>query len=211
MAQDKFTKVTTPKGEAMWANIKNPETYQGNVVGLTIQVKFDQESTTKFINLIQAEFEKAKSSPYFKGKQWSKDPALSYREDKDGNILFKFKTKHEYKRADGEIVKRTVPVFDAKGVPFKSDDEIGNGSVVKVACQIVPYHISSKNNGVTLYLDGVQILDFKPRNTGASASALGFGVEEGFDCIKSEAEKIFGSDSPDLDDAVPTQNGDRNF
>lgn len=176
MATSKFKRVTSPRGEALYPYLKSPEVYEGQEVGYTIQVKFSKEDTDKLIALLEEELESVKNSSEFKGKRWSREPHMGFREDKNGDIVFKFKTKATITTKAGETIKRTVPVFDSKGKPI--DVTIGNGSVVRVAFQIVPYWKSSTNNGLSLYLDAVQVIELVEYNGGANADAFGFDVEE---------------------------------
>ena len=195
MAKSNFLKVTSPKGEAFYPYLKSPEMYEGNPVGFTIQAAFGKKDTEALIKTLEAELERAKGDPAFKGKTWQKEPAMGYREKPDGTIMFKFKTKHEYER-DGETVKRKVPVFDAKGKP-DNDVNIGNGSTVKIAFQVVPFWKSARNNGVTLYLDAVQVLELKEYSGGGSAGAYGFCEEEGYEAEPDGSERFTDADCPD--------------
>lgn len=194
MAKSNFLKVTSPKGEAFYPYLKSPEMYEGNPVGFTIQAAFGKKDTEALIKTLEAELKRAKGDPAFKGKTWQKEPTLGYREKPDGTIMFKFKTKHEYER-DGEIIKRKVPIFDAKGTP--TDVNIGNGSTVKVAFQVVPFWKSARNNGVTMYLDAVQVLELKEYAGGGSAGAYGFGEEEGFEAEPDGSERFTDAYCPD--------------
>ena len=177
MAKANFKRVTSPRGEALYPYLKAPEVYEGEEVGYTIQVKFSKEDTDKVLAILEEELESAKNSSEFKGKRWSKEPRMGFREDQNGDIVFKFKTKATIKTKAGDIVKRTVPVYDSVGKPV--DVAIGNGSVVRVAFQIVPYWKSSTNNGLSLYLDAVQVIELIEYNGGGNATAFGFDVEEG--------------------------------
>lgn len=189
MAKSNYLKVTSPKGEAFYPYLKSPEMYEGDPVGYTIQVKYSKKDTEALMAAIEAELERAKGDPAFKGKTWMKEPAMGCREKPDGSIMFKFKTKHEYER-DGEIIKRKVPIFDAKGKP--TDVNLGNGSIVKIAFQVVPFWKSARNNGVTLYLDAVQVLELKEYSGGSgSAGAFGFGEEEGFEADDNGAGRFY--------------------
>ena len=84
MAKSNFLKVTSPKGEAFYPYLKSPEMYEGNPVGFTIQATFNKKDTEKLIETIEAELERAKGDPVFKGKTWLKEPALGFREKQDG-------------------------------------------------------------------------------------------------------------------------------
>lgn len=179
MAKKIFKKVTSPRGEALYAYLKKPEEYEGEAVGYTIQVKFSKEDTDKLIAVHEAELEAAKKSDQFKSKKWN-SPRLGYREDKDGDIVFKFKMKHEFKSKAGETIHRTVPVFDAKGNPI--DVSVGNGSTIRIAYQIIPYHKSSANCGLSLFMDAVQVIELVEYGGSATvAGGFGFEAEEGYE------------------------------
>ena len=127
-------------------------------------------------------------------------PGLSYREDKDGDIVFKAKTNATIKSKTGEIFTKTVPIFDAKGKPIKGD--IGHGSIIKLAVSLAPYAVSATNYGIAMYLNGVQVITMKHRGEyGADASSLGFGAEEGYSVDEEEeaAEDAvpFDTDEPE--------------
>lgn len=182
------TKITTPKGTALYPHLRRPETYEGAEVGYTIQMRFSKEDTDKLIEALENELEAAKDSSEFKGKKWQ-NARIGTKEDKNGDIVFKFKTKTSYKTKAGDIVQRTVPVVDAKGKIFKGD--IGTGSICKVRFATNPYHKSASNCGLTLYLEAVQVIEFKEPG-GFSMESLGFEVEDGFSV----------EDTNDMPDAV---------
>lgn len=177
MAKSNYLKITSDRGEALYAYLKTPEVYEGEAIGYTIQAKFGQKATEALINKLEEELDRAKSDGQYAGKKFLKEPNMGYREKENGDIIFKFKTKHEYKKGD-EIIKRTVPVFDANGKPI--DVNIGNGSVVKIAFSVIPYWKSVKSNGISLFLDAVQVLDLKEYSGGGNADAFGFAKEEGY-------------------------------
>lgn len=202
MAKREFTTGVTPKGSLLFPHIYEPETYEGKDVGYTVNIKFDQKETDALIAVIDEELEKAKHSIKLKpGQKWSAEPFMGYREDKDGDIVFKFKANSHYQTKSGELHKVTIPVFDAHGKPIKDPLSIGNGTIAKIAYTLVPYWISKVVNGVKLRLDAVQIIDLKEYGQ-KDAKGFGFDEEEGFSAADVEEE-----------DAVPfteegTEDGD---
>ena len=200
-----LTKGKTPKGMAMYPYLKNPETYEGNEIGYTIQLILNEKDTQSFIAILEKELSVAQKAPFFEGKKWARTPHLSYRENNDGDIVFKFKTKHVIKTKNGDEIKRTVPIFDSKGKPI--DVTIGNGSIVRLAYTIVPYHKSSTNNGLTLYLDAVQVINLvEYQGTHSTAEAFGFEEEEGYSSDDEQAEVI-----DDLDDIENNEDDSGDF
>lgn len=196
MAKREFTTGVTPKGSLLFPHIYEPETYEGKDVGFTVNIKFDQKETDALIAVIDEELEKAKHSIKLKpGQKWSAEPFLGYKEDKDGDIVFKFKANSHYQTKSGEIHKVTIPVFDAHGTPIKDPLNIGNGTIAKVAYTLVPYWISKVVNGIKLRLDAVQIIDLKEYGQ-KDAQGFGFGSEEGFSAPEEKEE----DDSPFIEE-----------
>ena len=83
--------------------------------------------------------------------------------DKDGNetgeIEFKVKANAKFQSRDGKWFSQKPLVVDSKRTPMTKDTLIGNGSIVKVAFDIVPYSMmSSKTCSVSLRMKGVQVL-----------------------------------------------------
>ena len=176
-----YTQGVTPKGQLVYPHIYTPEEYEGKDVGYSVQITLGQKETDAFIAQIDAELEKAKSTIKLKpGQKWSSDPFLGYKEDKDGNIVFKFKTTSSFQTRTGEIVSRKIPVFDAHGKPIKEPLSIGNGTVAKIAYTLIPYWMSKAVNGIKLRLEAVQIIDLVEYGE-RKADSYGFGSEEGFD------------------------------
>lgn len=201
-----FVNGVTPKGEARYAFIRKVETYEGQELGYSIQITFDEKTTKEFKEYLEQEFEKAKESYELKpGKKWSSEPSLGMHTLNDGTITFKFKAKKTYKTKAGEEMTRTIPVVDAKGHPIKASN-LGNGSIIRVAFSLSPYWMSNNNNGLACYLRGVQVLKYIPYG-GTDAASLGFNTnEEGYDStVDGEYDKdTTTSNSPAVEeDDVP--------
>lgn len=188
-AKRMFVNGVTPKGKAMYPFLRRVEEYEGKELGYSIQIILSPEDTKAFKNHLMSEFEKAKSSYDLKpGKKWSAEPTMGMHEREDGTVCFKFKCKHQFTDRAGEVVKRTVPVVDAKGHPIKADT-LGNGSIIRISYSIAPYWMSNNQNGLSLYLRGVQVLKYVPYG-GNDATSLGFSIDEdGYDAtVEGEYE-----------------------
>lgn len=177
----KYPQIVTPRGEAFWAHLREPELYEGSPVGYTIMLKMSAEDTLALKTKLLEVFDDAcKNHPDFldaKGhtKPVLDEPQIGLKTNKDGEELFKFRTQHEYKNKQGETIKRSVPMFDAK--KNKVDVDLGNGSIVRVAFTPNPYWKSKSNNGVALYMDAIQVIKHVPRGGNAAAA---FDEEDGF-------------------------------
>ena len=190
MSKDnKLKTIVTPKGTAMYPCLRTTETYMGTDTGkYSVQIKLSEEDTKELMDTLEKEWEAASTSPDFKDKKFKRGtvPNLSYREDKDGDIIFKAKTNATFKSKTGEVFTKTIPIFDSKGHPIKGD--IGHGSIIKLAVSLAPYAVSATNYGIAMYLNGVQVITMKHRGEyGADASSLGFGAEEGYSVEDEEA------------------------
>ena len=107
------------------------------------------------------------------------DVFIDRYEDKDGNptgkTLFVFKQKATATAKDGTKLTFKPALYDSRGNVIHPKD-IGFGSVVRAAFEIVPYCNPSSGAGVQLRLRGVQIIEL--RTGELTAEALGFGIEE---------------------------------
>lgn len=176
MAKNSFRTITTQKGQCLYAYLDKPEVFEGKEMGYSIQFKTDKEGTDKLIKAIHEELEAAKASPEFRGKKWSSEPFLGYRE-KDGDIIFKFKASTSYKTRTGEVMQRHIPVFDSQNHEV-TDKTMGNGSTVRINFTIIPFNMNARMNGVSLRLNAVQLINLVPFGQ-QSAAQYGFGTEEG--------------------------------
>ena len=187
MAQkQKAIKFVTPAGELLYPYLDKAEEYKGKSTGkLSAQLRLSEENTKAFIAKMQGELRKAAEAPEFRGMKWSKTPKLGDRKDKNGDILFKYKTNEIIKTKDGDV-KRKVPIFDAKGKPL-TGAKLGHGSTVKIAGSAFPYYESEDDNGFRVYLDAIQVLELKEYGAG-NASGFGFDKEDGYEAEETGAE-----------------------
>lgn len=177
MAKQKLGKDFMLSGTACWAHTDSPEVYEGNEIGYSIMVKLESdEKTEAFKNALEELFNEAEAQ--LDKKVNRKVPInLAVKEDKEYGECFKAKTKHEFKdKVTGELVKRTLRVFDKYGDPLPKGTKIGNGSKVKVKVTADPYIMSSKNYGITLRLNAVLVEELK-EYTGGGSTAESFGFE----------------------------------
>ena len=182
MAKEKLGKQYKLNGTAIWAHTDSPEKYDGKEIGYSIMVRLESdEKTEAFKNELEELFNEAEGSLEKKANR--KVPInLSVKEDKDYGECFKAKTKHEYKeKKTGELIKKTLPVFDRFGQPLAKGTKIGNGSTVQVKVQADPYVMNGKNYGVTLRLLAVLVKDLKEYTGGKSAEDFGFDIDSADD------------------------------
>ena len=169
----------TCKGKAIYPHLRTPDMFEGNDLGFTIRLMPSVEDAQKFEEFLLRELDKAAALPEFAGKRLNAPDALiGMGETKEGDTVFKFKTKSSYRTKSGDIMNRVVPIYDSQGKPLPKNVDIGHGSIVKVAFSIHPYYKTKTVRGLTLYLNAVQVLELVERGDGDAAS-FGFGAEEG--------------------------------
>lgn len=182
--------MVTPKGTAMWAHLDKPEEFNGSIVGYTITFVPSKEDADKLINQLEEVLEEAKQDERFKGRKWAAESLMGYKEDADGNIVFKFKQKVSYVDKMGQTHKLGVRIFDSIGNPIDPRKTIiGNGSIVRVAFVPVPFNVNKNINGLSMKLRAVQVLkleEYKKKDYthmdsfGFSKVAGGFHTEQVF-------------------------------
>jgi hypothetical protein len=109
------------------------------------------------------------------------EPAYDDDGEENGNLVVKAKMKASgVSPKDGKPWTRKPNLFDAANKPMDIDGPaIYGGSVIKVAAKAVPYYMAAENFvGIALYLEAVQVLELVTGG-GRTASAYGFGTEEG--------------------------------
>lgn len=207
MAKEKLTQFITEKGEVLWAKLKVQEEWQGKPTGkYTVTAKFPLEYTNKLLADFTEEYQRlAKVSDRFKGFKPARNtqPNFGEKELENGDIVFKLSTLAEFKNPKtDEMVKRVVPIFDAKGK--KIDPNIGNGTIAKFAITMAPKAQSATNYGLSLWIDALQILELIEYGaTQEEANAFGFAQEDGY-VANTQESSIFddGDSDEDVEDEV---------
>ena len=181
------------KGKAKWAKVFEPDTRFVDDGEFSTQVIMSESEAAQVCeqleSLVDEAYKKAvKEKPALKASL-SKRPITEPEVDQDGNptgdVVFKTKLKALVRAKNGNTYKQKVQVVDSKRSPMSPDQAIGNGSVIKVAVEAVPYVMqSTKQVGVSLRLKAVQVIDLV--QSGASAESL-FDEEDGY--VASAVEK----------------------
>jgi len=112
-----------------------------------------------------------------------------------GNLVFKAKMKALVKSKDGQSWEQKPMVVDAKRTPMQGTALIGNGSLVNVAAEPVPYVMAAtKQVGVTLRLKAVQVINLV--EYGGSTASI-FDEEDGYvtsAVTRDDAADVFNSE-----------------
>lgn len=201
--------MVTPKGTAMWAYLDKPEEFNGTVVGYTITLVPSKEDADKLINQLEEVLEEAKQNECFKGRKWAAEPLMGYKEDADGNIVFKFKKKVSYVDKKGQTHKLGVRIFDAVGNPIDPKKTIiGNGSIIRVAFTPTPFNVNKSVNGLSLKLQAVQVLKLEEYKKHDFTKMDSFGFSEVANGFHTEQVFTTNDDSDEFPDASEDMDGD---
>lgn len=185
--------VMSPKGRAIFPKLDKPDTKFDAAGSYSTKLSVSAESVAAITAKLQAaldEFVAAKKAELVEKKQAQKAKTLKVRDifapefndagDETGNVIMSFKMKASGQKKDGTTFTRKPSVFDAKGKKLDPCPPVWGGSILKVAGDALPYYMASSNEcGITLYLNGVQIIDLKTGG-GRNAADFGFNEEEGF-------------------------------
>ncbi len=189
------------QGIASWAHLDKPEDFNGKSTGnYTITITPTVEDAQRMEKMATEAWENYKeNNKSLANKKLRSEPYIGQKTDKDGNIQYKFAASEKIHLRNGDVLQRTIPIFDGAGneVTKKLKKKgIGNGSEVVVSYQLYPYYNASNAFGVSLRLQGIQILKYVQYKGAASAEGLGFGkVKGGFD-----ASSLFDDDGEEAED-----------
>ena len=179
--------------EAMWPRINR--TYKYDTVeqrsvpcnptdegsSYTLQFRMTEEQAKALYKQMKLAYDSKKEA------NWPQKFVMPFKKDEDGTYTHKAKLKGSY---DNEPTRKPAH-YDAKGVKLPEDFMLTNGSIVNVAVVCVPYNV--RDNGVSLRLRAVQVVDLKPMKEDNP-----FDVVDGFQADEK------GEDNPFDDEPVET-------
>jgi hypothetical protein len=179
--QKKVKNMVSPIGTAKWAWVNKPKTTfkKDGEYTLSLIVPVDEaQSLIEIINeMTDAHFNETYNGLKEKDrKQLKKHYPFSNEEtdegEETGNIEFKFRVNATYEK-DGQKKTFAPAIVDKMGRELDREKHlVYGGSIVRVSFNPSAYYNSTnKTVGVTLYLNGVQVLKFATRDRAAS---LGF-------------------------------------
>ena len=197
---------TFPKGEALFARLDQPYTFNkklnntvackpsDNGAAYTISIKLPIKEATPIIKKIKDVWKEYGSQENDQPANWPfKNEVDKESKEPTGNIIFKTKFNASWTNKDGSFAR--VAIFDAKGHKLPATFDIGNGSTIRVGVQFVPHDM--QGGGVSLRLKGVQVI--KPNGAGFDSM---FNEEDGFEGEEA-AEEVVSTATDDEDDSIP--------
>jgi hypothetical protein len=172
---DPKTIFKTPRGEAIWPKLIEPNTKFDPAGVYETRMKFSREREAEFLQQMEELYNTAyQQSCQEEARTQSPREAPPWKREADGRVVFRFKVKAGGV-FDGKAWENKPPaLWDAGGKRIKDpgpDLKIGNGSEGIVFFQIRPYFVQKA--GITLRLKGFQILQLVDFD-----DASYFGVED---------------------------------
>tara|TARA_R110002096_G_scaffold59978_3_gene150039 strand:+ start:845 stop:1483 length:639 start_codon:yes stop_codon:yes gene_type:complete len=178
--------LVTPKGSATWPKLWTPDVkfnaHGEYKIGLKIKEDLAEDLTNEITRQVDAVYaSELKKNPKLQGKMTKRLPFETVLDDsgnETGLVEFKFKCKALVQKKDGDTFTQKPAVYDSKGKPIlEAIENMGNGSVCKVAFETIPYLLAStKQASVSLRLKSVQILELREYSNESNP----FSEEEGY-------------------------------
>ena len=195
----------TPKGIAVFPKLRKPDVYQDKVIGYTLKLKLSEEEIQKYQEKFDKLIQEAIQQPEFKGKNFQR-PIIPITQEKDGSYALKFKSKCEFKDKNDQIHPVHIDIYDAKLNLIDNDEEIPNGSIVRVSYTPRVFWSSSLVYGIKLSINAVQLIEkAKSRSGGKTAQDFGFQMEDGYDYTKDTEEIPDEENYPETDYPEPSE------
>lgn len=116
--------------------------------------------------------------------------------EETGRVLIKAKQKAKITTKKGQVIDKKVPLFDSVNKRI-SPKSVWSGTEGRLAGVLIPYFMAStKEVGVSLRLNGVQILKLV-EGSGDSGESYGFEEEEGYEgeTFENNADNAGGDDT----------------
>jgi hypothetical protein len=151
-------------GIGNWIYINTRENVYDGKNSFSITLSFNDKYTKELISYLENLLETSMKSEEGSKLKWSRNPIPGYTEDDEGNITFKFNSKRKNK--SGKLIQ--VPLYDSQGNPVDPMTNLMTGSKVIAMFQPAAYHASSTNNGLTLYLEELYLIEPKIYTGGAA-------------------------------------------
>lgn len=191
----KLPNFTSPKGTFKWPRLNEPDTKYKAEGLFSVKLILDEAEAKVLMAKLQPHFDQAVSDgrekyaalpvktrkeKEFKINKYFSPVYDDETEEETGQIEFNFKmTASGVSKKTNKPWNRKPTIFDAKGVPMKNAPSIWGGTIGKVAFEVMPYFNAAQvEAGLSLRLDAVQIIELVSGG-GKSASAYGFGEEDG--------------------------------
>lgn len=159
----KGIRIVSPRGEALWCKVKEPD-YQYNAKGVlstTVVCDPSDETVQAFIEKLEelrdVAYDETVETLGVKAKGIVRKDVYTEHLDQDGEdtglIEFKFALK------DADDRDKWIRVVDSKRAEIKDIPLVGNGSIIRCSAYANPYYMaSSKTVGISLIWEQMQLI-----------------------------------------------------
>jgi|688.fasta_scaffold1038678_1 hypothetical protein len=196
-AKRKFVRITSPLGIAVYPRLTTPDTKfdKDGVYSVDLEVDPTDKTVSAFIDTLKkASDESYKAECEKRGNKKLKRADLPIKETEDNKIRIKFKLKAKAGNEEKSWTQKPV-LFDAQGTAIQTPPNVGSGSQIKVAFEVVPFFTAMVGAGVSLRLKAVQIIDLKEYTPGDNFDAYGFKADpKGFKAAATATEATTDTD-----------------
>lgn len=191
----KGIRIVSPRGEALWCKVKEPD-YQYNAKGnlsTTVVCDPNDETVQAFIEKLEelrdVAYDETVETLGAKAKGLIKKDVYTEHLDQDGEdtglIEFKFALK------DVDDRDKWIRVVDSKRNEIKDIPLVGNGSIIRCSAYANPYYMaSSKTVGISMIWEQMQLIDL-----------VEYGGGDAFD----DEDGYVDNDEDDFDDDKPAK------
>lgn len=207
MEKTERKRIITPVGTAKYPRLEVPDTKFKPEGEYRVQLVLDPNNAEakKFLDLVRSLADEACDSERAGLKPVKAKTLTTYYPFRDeygpdgeptGNVEVLCKTLASFTDAEGNSVSKKLPLFDASGAPITKTLNIGSGSKICVACEVVPFYAPASNQaGISLRMRAVQIIELKTWQ-GGTAEKFGFAKTEGFvqDEVSDDQQQSEASD-----------------
>ena len=195
---------TSPKGRARYPHLLEPDRKFNQKGIYCVELVLDGEDAEKLTAQIEGWYEEAYALMCKREeKKKLKRAALPMAAVEDANgeetggTAYRFKMKALVETRDGRSWEQRPDLFDSDGKPMK--DNIGPGSLIRVAGEVYPWYSATLGVGISLRLKAVQVLELSV-GAGGSAEGYGFDKEEGYKAPESFDEQFAATDAGSTED-----------
>jgi hypothetical protein len=197
----KFIRITSPEGIAIYPRLTTPDTKFDKDGVYSVDLELD--SSSKEVSGFLASLKKAADEAYAaecekRGNKKLKRADLPIKSGEGDMVRIKFKLKAKAGNEEKSWEQKPV-LFDSKGTAMQVPPNVGSGSKIKVAFEVVPYFTAMVGAGVSLRLKAVQILDLKEYTPGDRFDAYGFKADPKGFVAQAATEATTETDSDDSD------------
>ncbi len=218
--KSKLPSFTSPKGIFKWPRLNEPDTKYKAEGLYSVKLILDGEAAKSLIGKLQPHFDaavadakekyaplpvKTRKEKEFKVNKYFSPVYDEETEEETGDFEFNFKmTASGVSKKTNKAWSRAPRIFDAKGNVMKNAPSIWGGTIGKIAFEVMPYFNNAQcEGGLSLRLDAAQIIELVSGG-GKSASAYGFGAEDGYehdnDSFADESDSAAGGAAGASDD-----------